>query len=140
MDESPENRGLRGPSDGLAFGRTVILSDLMFTAMQMRAGSAITLNEDLIAAYQAASSPHTLRALQSDLAAFDLCCRAFKADRAASLAGDRSRLSRRAGDPAGERRRTGAGAAAAVQRSSARYRARFSTRAQYPSIAGSLWR
>jgi integrase len=41
----------------------------------MRAGAAITINEDLIRAYQAASSPHSIRALRCDLEAFDLWCR-----------------------------------------------------------------
>jgi integrase len=39
----------------------------------------ITLDAPLIAAYQAASSRHTLRALASDLQAFDLWCRKIKA-------------------------------------------------------------
>jgi site-specific recombinase XerD len=38
----------------------------------------IVINEPLIAAYQAASSAHTLRALKSDLEAFDLWCRRTK--------------------------------------------------------------
>ncbi|WP_340318065.1 integrase [Rhizorhabdus argentea] len=41
----------------------------------MRAGDRIVVNEGLIAAYQAASSPHSIRALKSDLEAFDLWCR-----------------------------------------------------------------
>jgi hypothetical protein len=41
----------------------------------MRAGERITVNEGLIAAYQAASSPHSIRALKSDVEAFDAWCR-----------------------------------------------------------------
>ena len=41
----------------------------------MRAGERIVVNEALLAAYQAASSPHSIRALKSDLEAFDLWCR-----------------------------------------------------------------
>src|SRR3546814_4120007 len=41
----------------------------------MRAGERIVVNAALIAAYQAASSPHSIRALRSDLEAFDLWCR-----------------------------------------------------------------
>lgn len=49
--------------------------DLSWAVMQMRAGARIVVNEPLIAAYQAASSPHTIRALKSDLEAFDRWCR-----------------------------------------------------------------
>jgi integrase len=49
--------------------------DLAWTIVQMRAGERITVDEALIAAYQAASSPHSVRALKSDLEAFDLWCR-----------------------------------------------------------------
>ncbi|MDI1296457.1 MAG: integrase, partial [bacterium] len=41
----------------------------------MRAVVRIVVNEPLIAAYQAASSPHSIRALKSDLEAFDFWCR-----------------------------------------------------------------
>ncbi|WP_298671610.1 tyrosine-type recombinase/integrase [uncultured Sphingomonas sp.] len=41
----------------------------------MRAGTRIVIDEALIAAFQAASSPHSIRALKSDLEAFDLWCR-----------------------------------------------------------------
>ncbi|WP_336974751.1 integrase [Sphingobium aromaticiconvertens] len=41
----------------------------------MRAVERIVVNEPLIAAYQAASSPHSIRALKCDLDAFDLWCR-----------------------------------------------------------------
>lgn len=50
-------------------------ADLAWTVVQMRAGERITINEALIAAYQAASSPHSIRALKSDVEAFDAWCR-----------------------------------------------------------------
>ncbi|OUC57169.1 integrase [Sphingobium sp. GW456-12-10-14-TSB1] len=50
-------------------------ADLAWTIVQMRAGERITVNEGLIAAYQAASSPHSIRALKSDVEAFDAWCR-----------------------------------------------------------------
>jgi len=50
-------------------------ADLARTIVQMRAGERITVNEGLIAAYQAASSPHSIRALKSDVEAFDAWCR-----------------------------------------------------------------
>jgi site-specific recombinase XerC len=49
--------------------------DLSWAVVQMRAGERIVVNAALIAAYQAASSPHSLRALKSDLEAFDRWCR-----------------------------------------------------------------
>lgn len=49
--------------------------DLSWAVVQMRAGERVVVNEALIAAYQAASSPHSIRALKSDLEAFDLWCR-----------------------------------------------------------------
>ncbi len=49
--------------------------DLSWAVVTMRAGDRIVVNEGLIAAYQAASSPHSIRALKSDLEAFDLWCR-----------------------------------------------------------------
>jgi integrase len=49
--------------------------DLAWTMVQMRAGDRIVINESLIAAYQAASSPHSIRALKSDIEAFDAWCR-----------------------------------------------------------------
>lgn len=50
-------------------------SDLALAVTQMRAGERISLDDNLFAAYQAASSPHSIRALKSDLEAFDLWCR-----------------------------------------------------------------
>ncbi|OYY75066.1 MAG: integrase [Sphingomonas sp. 28-62-20] len=49
--------------------------DLSWAVVNMRAGETIVVNEALLAAYQAASSPHSIRALKSDLEAFDLWCR-----------------------------------------------------------------
>ena len=49
--------------------------DLSWAVVKMRAGEPIVVNEALIAAYQAASSPHSIRALKLDLEAFDLRCR-----------------------------------------------------------------
>jgi len=49
--------------------------DLSWMIVQMRAGERIAVNEALIAAYQAASSPHSIRAVKSDIAAFDVWCR-----------------------------------------------------------------
>jgi len=48
--------------------------DLAWTIVQMRAGERIAVDEALIAAYQAASSPHSIRAVKSDIAAFDAWC------------------------------------------------------------------
>ena len=49
--------------------------DLCWAVVKMHAVERIVVNEPLIAAYQAASSPHSIRALKSDLEAFDLWCR-----------------------------------------------------------------
>ena len=51
------------------------VDDLSWAVVKMRAGERIVVNEALLAAYQAASSPHSIRALKSDLEAFDLWCR-----------------------------------------------------------------
>ena len=50
-------------------------SDLAWTIVQVRAGAPIVIDEALIAAYQRASSPHSIRALRSDIEAFDGWCR-----------------------------------------------------------------
>ena len=50
-------------------------NDLAWTIVQIRAGERITVDAALIAAYQAASSPHSIRALKSDVEAFDAWCR-----------------------------------------------------------------
>ena len=52
--------------------------DLAWAVVKMQAGERIIINEALISAYQDASSPHTIRALKSDLEAFDLWCRRTK--------------------------------------------------------------
>lgn len=52
--------------------------DLVWEVTKLQAGAALTINAELIAAYQAASSPHSIRALVSDLEAFDLWCRRTK--------------------------------------------------------------
>ena len=81
-----ENRHFasEGGTDDGAFGSASVsrmeasfaaTSEIAWTATKMRAGAAIRINEDLIAAYQAASSPHSIRALRCDLEAFDLWCR-----------------------------------------------------------------
>jgi len=49
--------------------------DLTWSVINMPAGATITINAPLIAAWQAASSPHSIRALKSDLEAFALWCR-----------------------------------------------------------------
>ena len=49
--------------------------DLLWQLTKLQVEKPITINADLIAAYQAASSPHSIRALKSDLEAFDLWCR-----------------------------------------------------------------
>ncbi len=49
--------------------------DLLWAVLKMRAGERIAVNEALIAAYQAASSPRSIRALKSDVEAFDAWCR-----------------------------------------------------------------
>ena len=49
--------------------------DLAWAVVKMRAGVTIVVNEALIAAYQAASSRHSICALKSDLEGFDLWCR-----------------------------------------------------------------
>ena len=54
------------------------MPELAWTATQMRAEGRIVIKADLIAAYQAASSPHSIRALKSDLEAFDLWGRRMK--------------------------------------------------------------
>lgn len=52
--------------------------DLAWEVTKLSARQTITVNAVLIAAYQAASSPHSIRALKSDLEAFDVWCRRTK--------------------------------------------------------------
>jgi site-specific recombinase XerD len=51
------------------------LGDLAWAIVQMKAVEPIVVNEALIAAYQRASSPHSIRALKADVEAFDAWCR-----------------------------------------------------------------
>lgn len=53
----------------------VAADDLSWAVVKMHTLDRIVVNEPLISAYQAASSSHTIRALKSDLEAFDLWCR-----------------------------------------------------------------
>ncbi len=53
-------------------------NDLAWEVTKLKAGASVTVNAELIAAYQAASSPHSIRALKSDLEAFDAWCRRTK--------------------------------------------------------------
>lgn len=50
-------------------------TDLVWEVTKLKAGGSVTINAELIAAYQAASSPHTIRALKSDIEGFDAWCR-----------------------------------------------------------------
>jgi len=49
--------------------------DLAWEVTKLHCRTQVTINAELIAAYQAASSPHSIRALASDLEAFDRWCR-----------------------------------------------------------------
>jgi site-specific recombinase XerD len=71
-----ENAPAAGQSGALA--PMASADDLTWAVVKMQAGERIVINEALIAAYQAASSAHTIRALKSDLEAFDLWCRRTK--------------------------------------------------------------
>ena len=80
---APEADGPESPgtghsvqADGAALPvSAATMPQIAWTATKMRAGARIIVNEALIAAYQAASSPHSIRALRSDLESFDLWCR-----------------------------------------------------------------
>jgi len=66
--------------NGLIAGKTTpgpmtAPDDLSWAVVKLRAVERIVVNELLIAAYQAAFSPHSIRALKSDLEAFYLWCR-----------------------------------------------------------------
>lgn len=50
-------------------------TDLAWEVTKLHAASTITLDAELFDAFQTASSPHSIRALASDLEAFDLWCR-----------------------------------------------------------------
>ena len=60
---------------GVALLAIAAQSDLAWAIVQLRAGERIVINEALIAAYQRSSSPHSIRALKSDIEAFDAWCR-----------------------------------------------------------------
>lgn len=74
--EPGEPTDLKAVNSGEIAGAVPVgLGDLAWSIVKLRAGERLIIDEPLIAAFQAASSPHTLRALQSDLEAFDLWCR-----------------------------------------------------------------
>ena len=50
-------------------------TDLVWEITKLQAATTITINAELIAAFEGASSPHSVRALASDSEAFDLWCR-----------------------------------------------------------------
>lgn len=60
---------------GPAAGRDNGGPDLAWEVTKLRCETPVTINAELIAAYQAASSPNSIRALASDLEAFDRWCR-----------------------------------------------------------------
>ncbi|MGH6746249.1 hypothetical protein [Novosphingobium sp.] len=76
--ESPETGEFDASGAVTAALTPAAMSELAWTATQMRAEARIVVNAELIAAYQAASSPHSVRALKSDLEAFDFWCRRMK--------------------------------------------------------------
>ncbi len=76
--ESPENGEFAATGGAIVALSAEAMPEIAWTATQMRAGARIVVDEALIAAYQAASSPHSIRAMKSDLEAFDLWCRRTK--------------------------------------------------------------
>lgn len=74
QDEPTAGNTVKPPKSG-ALAATGAVDDLAWAVVKMRAGERIVVNAALLAAYQAASSPHSIRALKSDLEAFDLWCR-----------------------------------------------------------------
>jgi hypothetical protein len=79
MSRSSRNRGFRGgraPRPVAADPISAKLGDRSRLGGDEDGGrGAITLNKTLIDAFQAASSPHSIRALKSDIEAFDAWCR-----------------------------------------------------------------
>jgi integrase len=73
--DSAETGDFAGSGGAIVAVSAEAMPEIAWTATQMRAGGRIVVDEILIAAYQAASSPHSIRALKSDLEAFDLWCR-----------------------------------------------------------------
>lgn len=71
----PENGQFLATASGEARLPIATMPEIAWTATQMRAGARIVINETLIAAFHAASSPHSIRALKNDLEAFDCWCR-----------------------------------------------------------------
>lgn len=76
--ESPENGDFAATGGAIVALSAEAMPEIAWTATQMRAGARIVVDEALIAAYQEASSPHSIRAMKSDLEAFDLWCRRTK--------------------------------------------------------------
>lgn len=75
-DEEPGARtGRTGGTPVAGLPASLPALDLSRTIVQMRAGERIVIDEALVATFQASSSAHSIRALKSDLAAFDLWCR-----------------------------------------------------------------
>ncbi|TCM23827.1 tyrosine-type recombinase/integrase [Novosphingobium sp. ST904] len=81
MAQSGEKGGARqdGRSDPagdlVPVGAARPLEGLGWAVVKMKAEAGVLLDAALLAAYEAASSPHSIRALKSDLEAFDLWCR-----------------------------------------------------------------
>ncbi|KQM20880.1 integrase [Novosphingobium sp. Leaf2] len=64
------------PSSGGGEAASVAAMDeLSWAIIKMKAGARILIDARLVEAFSASSSPHSLRALRSDLEAFDLWCR-----------------------------------------------------------------
>lgn len=61
------------PSDHVE-GKAAPLGDLALAVVKMKAGARIVVDAPLLDAYRAASSAHSIRALKSDLEAFDVWC------------------------------------------------------------------
>lgn len=74
-DAAPIDANALTAGENAAPAAAASADDLSWDVVNMRAGARIVVNEALLAAYQAASSPHSIRALKSDLEAFDLWCR-----------------------------------------------------------------
>lgn len=74
-----EGVGPSGLVDAIGVGgpqaATRPLEGLGWAVVTMKAKAGVVLDAALLAAYEAASSPHSIRALKSDLDAFDLWCR-----------------------------------------------------------------
>lgn len=74
--ESAGPDGRSDPAGGLAPVHPARpLEGLGWAVVKMKAEAGVVLDAALLSAYEAASSPHSIRALKSDLEAFDLWCR-----------------------------------------------------------------